>query len=400
MKLLLQFWIATTFIFFSFSNTKAEEIDLQDIVNKVNLDSLIENVNQLTGRSTVYIQGVADTIVSRHYLHIGNEKAFQFLKNRIHDYGYATDSMVFSATGKNLLGIKEGELYPKRVVIIGAHYDDLPNSPKAPGADDNASGVSAVLEAARVLKDISLPYTIVFAFWDEEERGLLGSAAYTSSFGKNNDTLIGYINLDMIAWDENLDNNVELHVRPVANSLDLAGTIQNINEDYQIGLKIQVINPGSGDSDYASFWKNNYPAVGLNEEYMGTDFNPYWHTSSDIIDFFNFQYFHKISQLAIASLAKFASDTSISVGISENKYLSDNIKVYPNPFSDKIVVKIAEQDQSVLSFSLFDLRGKYILGENIQNQQEISLPNYLAKGNYILKIQSKEHIYIQKICKQ
>lgn len=400
MQRIFHFLAIISFSLLSTQNIKAEEIDLQDIINNVNIDSLIKNVHQLTGITPISLNGQMETIDSRHYLQPGNEKAFQFLKNRIHDYGYSTDSLVFSTTGKNLLGIKKGELYPKRVVIIGAHYDNLPNGEIAPGADDNASGVSAVLEAARVLKDISLPYTVIFAFWDEEERGLLGSKAYVNAFSRDNDSLIGYINLDMIAWDDNLDNNVELHVRNVSNSLNLASSMIDINSQYHIGLQVQVINPGSGDSDYASFWNHQFPAVGLNEEYMGTDFNPYWHTAYDNVDFFNFKYFHKISQLAIASLAKYASDTSFSVGISENKYFSDNITVYPNPFTDKIAIKIAEPNYQILSFSLFDLTGKFILGENIQNQQEISLPNYLSKGNYILKVQSNEHIYIQKIVKQ
>ncbi|MCO5232992.1 MAG: M20/M25/M40 family metallo-hydrolase [Chitinophagales bacterium] len=400
MRQYLHLLCAISFILIAPQLANAKDMAIQDVINSVNLDSLIINVKMLTGEAKINLNGNRDSIISRHYLHNDNEKAFQFLKNKIQEYGYDTDSIVFSPSGKNLFGIKLGNKYPKRVVIIGAHYDNLPLGERAPGADDNASGVAAVIEASRLLKDISLPYTVVFALWDEEERGLLGSKVFAASFGNNNDTLKGYINLDMIAWDSNMDYNVELHVRPIANSLDLAGTIEKINEDYQIGLKIQVINPGSKDSDYASFWNNNLPAVGLNEEYIGQDFNPTWHTIYDKLESFNLDYFHKVSQLAIASLLKFASDTSLPVGIDENLLLSEKILVYPNPFNDKINIRIPELDTQFIKLTIYDFSGKEVFNEEKFHNQTITLPVHLAKGSYVLQLQTNDHIYIQKIIRQ
>ena len=67
----------------------------------------------------------------------------------------------------------------------------------APGADDNASGTAAVLEAARVLKEFVPEKDVWFALWDGEEAGLRGSRAFTQ-FSSDVDRVVAVINLDMI----------------------------------------------------------------------------------------------------------------------------------------------------------------------------------------------------------
>ena len=67
---------------------------------------------------------------------------------------------------------------PNQQIIICAHFDSKPYSGPAPGADDNGSGTSAVLEAARILSKYKTDYTIIYALWDNEEIGLRGSAYY------------------------------------------------------------------------------------------------------------------------------------------------------------------------------------------------------------------------------
>lgn len=70
--------------------------------------------------------------------------------------------------------------------------------PHAPGADDNASGAAVVLEAARLLSSIQTPYTIIFALWDEEEIGLIGSANYARHAVQSGEQILGIVNMDML----------------------------------------------------------------------------------------------------------------------------------------------------------------------------------------------------------
>lgn len=116
----------------------------------------------------------------------------------------------------NILGLIKGK-NPDEYVIIGAHYDHLGYDPFLAGdqiyngADDNASGVSAVLQVARAfLATGKQPKrSVIFAFWDGEEKGLLGSASFVLRFPKIKQVK-GYINFDMIG--RNKDEQHPEHV--------------------------------------------------------------------------------------------------------------------------------------------------------------------------------------------
>lgn len=90
--------------------------------------------------------------------------------------GFDVERHEFS-TGVNVIGTKLGTSIPDRRVIIAAHYDGTPG---CDGADDNATGVAGVLEAARVLGQYEHERTLVVACWDDEEGGLRGSSAYAT----------------------------------------------------------------------------------------------------------------------------------------------------------------------------------------------------------------------------
>lgn len=82
-----------------------------------------------------------------------------------------------------------GTEHPEELVILGAHYDSRGTfgQVRAPGGDDDASGVSALLSLARIFKsyNIQFKHSIVLAFFSGEEQGLLGSRAYAQSLKEN-----------------------------------------------------------------------------------------------------------------------------------------------------------------------------------------------------------------------
>ncbi|MCA9655127.1 MAG: M20/M25/M40 family metallo-hydrolase [Myxococcales bacterium] len=100
-------------------------------------------------------------------------------------------------TGTNVVGRREGTRWPEQSVMLGAHYDHIPG---CPGADDNASGVAGILEAARVLSAVEHPRSLVVACWDEEERGLVGSRAWAARARERGEQITVYLNLDAIAF--------------------------------------------------------------------------------------------------------------------------------------------------------------------------------------------------------
>ena len=182
----------------------------------------------------------------------------------------------------------------------------MPSGTTAPGADDNASGTAAVIEAARIFTQYNSKYTIIYALWDEEEQGLVGSAYYAQQAALAGDSIMGVINMDMIAYDSDNDSVGEIHIRNYANSLSLKDQMVSVNTLYNIGVNTVIENPGTTASDQASFWYNGYGALLLIEEYYGGDFNAYYHSVNDLITHFNQPYYQKMSKLALGTIATLA----------------------------------------------------------------------------------------------
>lgn len=281
--------------------------------------------------------------------------------------------------------------------MLGAHYDNLPSGMTARGADDNASGCSAVLEAARIFANANFPYSIIFAFWDEEERGLLGSNASVQAIGTFSSQVQGYINLDMIAWDGNNDSIADINVRDIASSVAFANRADNCNTVYNIGLNIHILNPGEESSDQASFWNGNKSAIGIGEEHH-TDFYPYWHTPGDSLIHFKLSYFQKCAKLAYATLADCALDTVNIVGIREFK-AAETISLYPNPFTENIVVQFKSPGIYNGNAAILNSAGQQVFTQHFSSAVWNINVSGLPSGIYFVHITTEKASLIQKLIK-
>ena len=306
-----KFILGLLLLFGTQSNLYSQSPVVQEIINQTNLDSLVHFVSELSGEVQTIIGGSPYTIVSRNKNNASNDMAANYINEKLAGYGLVTYDQWWSGTGRNVYGVQLGSQYPNKQYIICAHFDDMPSGTTAPGADDNASGTAAVIEAARIFTQYNSKYTIIYALWDEEEQGLVGSNYYAQQAALAGDSIMGVINMDMIAWDNDNDGVVEIHVRPIANSLALKDKIIEVNTNYTIGLTASVQNPGTTASDQAAFWNNNYGALLLIEEYYGGDFNAYYHTVNDLLIHFNQPYFLKMSKVAIGTVAALAEMSEI-----------------------------------------------------------------------------------------
>jgi len=280
---------------------------LQAVLDAVSLDSLQLTVKQLSGAMPVSLTGGLQATISSRYAAVAdNDTAAMWLKSKLESYGLTAVRQSFSSTGANLYAEQLGWRFPHQKYILCAHYDDMPSSLPAPGADDNAGGCAAVIEAARVMTGHSYPYTIVYALWDEEEPGLLGSGYYARTAGTAGDSILGVINMDMIAYDRNNDFHADVHVRPYGHSLFIGERMVELNANYSIGLLLSTINPGINNSDHASFWNQGYGAILFIEDYYN-DFNSGYHSSGDTLGQFNLPFFERCSRLALITLTSFAA---------------------------------------------------------------------------------------------
>lgn len=379
---MLKYWVLSLIGSFP-ALTFAQDARVESILEEFNTDSLNSQVQKLSGEIPLVIGGQSHVISSRLYNQPGNVLTFKYAKERFIQAGLEIDSLVFSANGKNLFGIKKGTIFPERVCIIGAHYDNLPTGTFAPGADDNASGCAVVLESARIMGEMEFPNTIIFALWDEEELGLIGSTAYTAQQQIHGDSLLGYINLDMLGWDGNNDNLTEVHVRPIANSIRLMQMVVDCNELYDIALNLEIVNPGSVNSDHFPFWQKGYSAIGINEEYVG-DFNPNWHQTSDVFSAFNHQYFEANSRLALASFATLALNKSGN--LSDEEAISNSI-LFPNPASDIAYIQFEQAILNELNVSITDNLGRTVFVSDYEKVDQIIVPaTEFRSGFYRIQI--------------
>jgi hypothetical protein len=377
----------------------AQISSIQAILDSVNIDTLMFRTAELSGERGVFVNGVVDTIFSRNRNRPGNELAFKFIRNKLISYGYQVDSASFgSSGGKNIWAKKTGMLYPNKKVILCAHYDAMPNGPISPGADDNGASVATVLEAARILIDYNFEYTIVFALWDDEEYGLLGSANYANSAYVDNDSIHGVINMDAIAHDSDNDSVARVHAKPIGNSQAIADTVLSVNIEYNIGLNMILVNPGATYSDHASFWNRDYGAVLMIQDW-DNDPNPQYHLASDSIYYFNIPYFHKLARLSIGSAAAFAVpyETPVDLGIKDESL--EAVELNPNPTNGILTVKWMQEYKMI---QIIDLTGKLLYSAALTNDAKFISIDVSAfnKGVHFLKLINEKSQVMKKFIKK
>jgi hypothetical protein len=225
--------------------------------------------------------------------------------------------------GQNILGWLEGSdpQLRREAIVLGAHMDHLgmPNGQLHPGADDNASGVSALLEIARTLA-IALvrpKRTVIFAFWTGEEAGEFGSGHYTRH-PRWPLAATTYLNLDMIAhpWTA-----AELHTLLVDSGLkdpkaffdgldpahfaepglppghpELASALAQAGHGTGMSMHLDWTNGRNGGSDYREFARLNLPFV----RFFGNYF-PDYHKPGDTLDKLDPEQVKRMARLVLAT---------------------------------------------------------------------------------------------------
>ena len=216
-------------------------------------------------------------------------------------------------TMRNVLGMIPGK-NTKEYVIVGAHFDHLGIDPALDGdqiyngADDNASGVSAVLQIARAfLASGQQPErNVIFAFWDGEEKGLLGSKYFVQTCPFLSQ-IKGYLNFDMIGR-----NNKPQQPKQVVYFYTAAHPIFGdwLKEDIRkYGLQLEPDyraweNP-IGGSDNGSFAKAGIPII-----WYHTDGHPDYHQPSDHADRLNWDKIVEITKASFLNMWKMANEKS------------------------------------------------------------------------------------------
>jgi len=242
----------------------------------------------------------------------GNEAAAKYIDSVLISIGYAPSRQNFhnDSINKDLSNIFariEG-MDTNSFVVIGAHYDGLGirNGEIYHGADDNISGVAAVITLAKIYKTIykggdSKPSkTIIFALWDGEEEDMIGSYYFTSNFYKQ-DRISLYMNFDMVGRANNGEQFPEVSFAwnnnyPTLKALCqkyLPKALPNKHKSLDITYEMRW-GDGKGGSDYAGFSKYNIPYIA----WMEVEMHPDYHKPTDTSDKISWNKLERVIRLA------------------------------------------------------------------------------------------------------
>lgn len=196
------------------------------------------------------------------------ETARTYLSNELTALGWQPQLQTY-ANGANVFATIPATMGDGKIIVVGAHFDTVTNSP---GANDNASGVAVVLALARYLQDTpcrTAPITIVF--FDQEELGLFGSRAYAQTLVPANVRAVHTI--DQVAWDEDGDRVFELEL-PTATLEAEWRAAANV-----VGATVETTT--TTGTDHTAFRDRGFAAMGLTEEFVGGDTSPLRHQPGD-----------------------------------------------------------------------------------------------------------------------
>ena len=235
-----------------------------DIVGRLTGQTDITPGVRLVNRGTA-----ANRQTARDYL----KKLFQDLSLTPLEHNYGSGINVYAQLASTSGGTQ--------TVVLGAHYDSVMVSP---GANDNATGVAAVYAVARYAAKLPCrSKALIFAMFDEEEVGLVGSKQFATKLRSDATMVHSVHTIDQMGWDQDGDRAIELEL-PDTGLRELYEAAAT-----KLGVTIPMKNTTTGSTDHSSF-RPTFLAIGLTEEYTSGDTTPYYHKVGDTYDTVNFPY--------------------------------------------------------------------------------------------------------------
>lgn len=243
-----------------------------------------------------------------------NRRVGAFLLNQFEELGFEA---FFQGEWRNVIALPENPA-PGPLMLIGAHYDSVPGTP---GADDNASGVAAMLACARLAAIFRPELPVMFAAFNREEDGLIGSTDFVVNHLPDSGHEISRAHiLEMVGFTspekQNVPSGLPISLPEKADFLGLVGNSESnryveqalqlskayVPELSAVGLKIflraERLFPVLYRSDHGPFWGAGIPAV------MWTDTsefrNPHYHLKTDTPETLDFDFLVRVARLVSA----------------------------------------------------------------------------------------------------
>jgi photosystem II stability/assembly factor-like uncharacterized protein len=274
---------------------------------------------------------------------------------------WTSQTGLLAGSWRNVIATHPGVTRPGRQILLTAHLDATSGNPTvdAPGADDNGSGSVTVVRAAQIMSSLAFDKTIRFVCFTGEEQGLIGSGAYASNAASRGDTIDAVVNLDMIAYESNNQDVIELHAgTTVPASAAIADVFMDVNTSYGLSLVPEKITSGATtSSDHSSFWDVGYPAILGIEDFQ--DFTPYYHTVNDRVSTIDQSYFTRFAKASVGTVATLAGP-AWTVSVADPAPPVSLLAAGPTPTARGAVFRLALRAPADVRVELFDLGGRRV----------------------------------------
>lgn len=251
------------------------------------------------------------------------DRARQYITTALQQAGWTVQARPYtdgSFSGINLVAERAGTDPSAGVLLLGAHYDSVERSP---GADDNATAVATVLEAARLFANLPTPRTLQLVLFDQEEVGLVGSKQFVEQMG-DRPSFSGAVILEMLGYGcDQPGCQTYPDLLPITPPTDRGNFIAVIGDQGHqplidafsrsqtadltpvLTLALPLLGPLTPDllrSDHTPFWKRGIGAV------MVTDTanfrNPHYHQPSDTMENLNQEFLLDTAQVVMRAIAR------------------------------------------------------------------------------------------------
>jgi Zn-dependent M28 family amino/carboxypeptidase len=293
---------------------KTEILDqrISSLLEKVSPENIESNLNKLSNFHTRHSKSIHINEASNWIL--SELKGLGYKDVTYYKFNETIDNEEFEL--KNIVCEKKG--LDDKVIIICAHYDSRmqnlkDSSSRAPGANDNASGVCAIIEIAKVLFNEKLEHSLQFVLFSGEEQGLLGSKNYAKCIKDNGINLYRLINLDMIGYPHlnsgtviiERDNNPDPRHNTVKENDVKSMEFGEVMKEMTSYTDLQYQLDSMYDSDYEPFEEEGYIVIGAYDGSAETN-NPHYHSSSDLPSLIDWSFLTSVTKLVLATVLKIA----------------------------------------------------------------------------------------------
>ena len=342
--------------------------DQQTVINKMKQEVMYLASDNLKGRETGTNteKMAADFIISKFLeydlIEKGSEGYYQYFETSVREHPHSNNRKKIN--GVNVVGYIDNNT--NETVVIGAHYDHLGYGKFGSlysgeytihnGADDNASGVSILINLIPFLKQVT-NYNFLFIAFSGEEHGLLGSSYYVKNPTINLETVRYMLNFDMVG---RLNKDEKLVINGIGTSPQWK---KLLNKSNTLEFDLKFTESGMGASDHTSFYLQDIPVIhfftGQHEDY---------HKPSDDADKINYEGMYKIMKY--------------TKSIIENSVSINNFD-FQETASDSLSVPNFKVTLGIMPDYLFDGKGVRIDGVS---KNKTAFKFGILKGDIIMKM--------------